>query len=141
MCLGSLYPTLVLDDEGPAIIDDTPDERQLEQLASKHTEQCSAATDPKFFITVSRRTSFRRLHFRGALSKLHIVPKFVLQTRSTSKSLTPFVVLARRRCVNSLGRKQRPSRPLRQLRLHRPRQKIRSWRSESIKVCYSCFFQ
>ena len=78
---------------------------------------------------------------RGVLSKLHIVPKFVLPTRSTSKSLTPFVVLAKRRCVNSRGRKQRLIRPPQQLRLHRPRQRIRSWRSESIKVCCSCFFQ
>ena len=69
VCLGSMYPTLVLDDEGPAIIDDTPDERQLERLASKHTEQCSAVTEPKFFITVSRRTSFRRLHLSGCFVK------------------------------------------------------------------------
>ena len=65
MCLGTPYPTLVLDEDGPEIVDDVPEDHQLEVLAAKHAEQQSMASEPKYFITVSRRASFRRPRLTG----------------------------------------------------------------------------
>ena len=69
MCLGTLCPTLVLDEDGPEIVDDTPEDHQLDVLASKHADQQDMAFEPKYFITVSRRASFRRLHLTGCFVK------------------------------------------------------------------------
>ena len=69
MCLGTLYPTLVLDEDGPEIVDDTPEDHQLEALAAKHAGQHGMASEPKYFITFSRRASFRRLHLTGCFVK------------------------------------------------------------------------
>ncbi len=47
MCLGTLYPTLALDEDGPEIVDDTPEDHQLGALASKHAEHQGLAVEPR----------------------------------------------------------------------------------------------
>ena len=69
MYLGTPYPTLVLEQDGPEIVDDTPEDHQLEVLAVKHAEQQGMVSEPKYFITVSRRASFRWLHLTGCFAK------------------------------------------------------------------------
>ncbi len=69
MRLGALYPTLVLDEDVPEIVDDAPEDQQLEAFAAKHAEQHSMTSEPKYFITVSRRAFFRRLHLTGCFVK------------------------------------------------------------------------
>ncbi len=56
-------------EDGPEIVDDTPEDHQLEVLAAKHAEQQNMASEPKYFITVSCRASFRRLHLTGCFVK------------------------------------------------------------------------
>ena len=50
-------------------MDDTPENHQLEALAVKRAEQQGMVSVPKYFFTVSRRASFRRLHLTGCFVK------------------------------------------------------------------------
>ena len=68
-CLGGFYPTLDVSEVGDVeVVDDTPDFDELDVLVERHpplSEQKAA----KFFITISRRTAFRRLHMAGCFIK------------------------------------------------------------------------
>jgi len=68
-CLGGFYPTLDTSEFGDVeVVDDTPDRDALDELLEKQTPLVDPQT-AKFFITISRRTAFRRLHMLGCFVK------------------------------------------------------------------------
>ena len=68
-CLGGFYPTLDTSEVGDVeVVDDTPDRESLDTLLDSQMPLVDART-AKYFITISRRTAFRRLHMLGCFAK------------------------------------------------------------------------
>jgi len=68
-CLGAFYPTLDTSEFGDVeVVDDTPDRESLDALLDNQVSLVDART-AKYFITISRRTAFRRLHMQGCFVK------------------------------------------------------------------------
>ena len=68
-CLGGFYPTLDTSEFGDVeVVDDTPDRDSLDAFL----ENQAPLGDPRtasFFITISKRTAFRRLRMLGCFAK------------------------------------------------------------------------
>lgn len=69
--LGGVYPTLVPRDDGWEWVDDEKDAGDLTDRVDKHRLASNSAAQvvTKFFITISRRAGFRRLHLVGCFVK------------------------------------------------------------------------
>ena len=68
-CLGGFYPTLDVSEVGDVeVVDDTPDFDELDVLVGRQPP-LSEPKAAKYFITISRRTAFRRLHMAGCFIK------------------------------------------------------------------------
>lgn len=71
VCLGGMFPTMDIPKDEWTVLEDFVEDRQdqLEQKALEHAEsaerQEKAQLDCRYFITITRRTGFRRLHLNG----------------------------------------------------------------------------
>eukprot|EP00435_Cladocopium_sp_Y103_P074208 s172_g47.t1 len=71
-CLGGVFPTLEVRPEDWSVLESSEmDEGEVAAsiLNQKSKEQASTKELPKFFVTISRRTAFRRLHLTGCFVK------------------------------------------------------------------------
>ena len=68
-CLGGFYPTLdVSEVDDVEVVDDTPELDELDALIDRQPPLLEPKVS-KYFITISRRTAFRRLHMSGCFVK------------------------------------------------------------------------
>ena len=68
-CLGGFYPTLDVSEVGDVeVVDDTPELDELDALIERQAPLAEPKVS-KYFITISRRTAFRRLHMSGCFVK------------------------------------------------------------------------
>ena len=68
-CLGGFYPTLDVSEVGDVeVVDDTPEFDELDALIDRQPPLPEPKV-AKYFITISRRTAFRRLHMAGCFIK------------------------------------------------------------------------